>query len=181
MSQLNLFQLGGVYVGELVRMTPPRVPDVNAQRGAMKRLDFLIGDWTGTARLLRAPGVVVELDQTERAEYRLDGLVLLIEGVGRDRATAASVLQALGVVTYDDERGTYRMRAFNDGRFLETDVTLVETGRGLSWGFALGDVRTRSVLEITGDGAWTERAELTIGSAPPKTLLELSVRRTKSA
>ena len=38
----------------------------------------------------------MELDQTERAEYRRDGLVLLIEGIGRDRATDARVLQALG-------------------------------------------------------------------------------------
>jgi hypothetical protein len=143
----------------------------------MRQLDFLIGTWVGSARLLRGPGVVGELDQTERAEYRLDGLVLLIEGTGRERATGNAILQALGIISYDDDRETYRMRAFNDGRFLETDVTLVEPRRAISWGFVLGDISTRSVLRLDDDGAWTERAELMIGAQPPKTLLELSVRR----
>jgi hypothetical protein len=159
---------------------PARTPEVKAQREALQRLDFLIGSWQGTAQLLRGPGVVVDLDQTERAEYRLDGLVLLIEGVGRDRVTGTPLLQAFGLVTYDDERSTYRMRAFNDGRFLETDVALIESGLGMSWGFALDDISTHSVLRISDDGAWTERAELTIGCTPPKTLLNLSVRRTRS-
>ena len=31
---------------------------------------------------------------------------------------------ALGLISFDDETGTYRMRAFNDGRWLETEVKL---------------------------------------------------------
>jgi hypothetical protein len=152
-------------------------PDLDAQRSAMRQLDFLIGTWIGAARLLRGPGAYMDLEQTERAEYRLDGLVLLIEGTGHDRATSTTVLQALGIISYDDERETYRMRAFNDGRWLDTDVTLLEGRRGISWRFALGEFRTHSELRITEDGAWTEHAELTIGSQPAKTLLDLSVRR----
>ena len=30
------------------------------------------------------------------------------------------------------------MRAFNDGRFLETELKLLGDGDGLTWGFALG-------------------------------------------
>jgi hypothetical protein len=152
-------------------------PNLDAQRAAMRRLDFLIGAWTGTSRLLRGPGVYVDLNQAERAEYRLDGLVLLIEGIGRDRVTGSPILQALGNLSYDDEQQTYRMRAFNDGRWQDTDVSLLEGGPGLSWGFTLGEFRTHSTLRITEGNVWTEHAELTVGSQPPKTLLELSVRR----
>jgi hypothetical protein len=101
----------------------------------------------------------------------------VIEGTGRDRTTGNCVLQALGVISYDDERRTHRMRAFNDGRWLESDVTVLESGRSIGWGFAVGEFSTRSVLRIDDGGAWTERAELTIGSQAPKTLLELSVHR----
>jgi hypothetical protein len=156
---------------------PPRPPNIDAQRDALRHLGFLVGTWTGSARMLRGPGTIVELDQTEHVEFRLGGLVLLIEGTGRDRINGTPILQALGVISYDDEKQTYRMRAFNDGRFLETDVALVEPGRAISWGFALGEVRTQSILRIGDDGTWTERAELTIGSQAPKTLLDLSVRR----
>ena len=47
----------------------------------------------------------------------------------------------------------------------------------ISWGFALGQVTTKSVLRITESGEWAELAEIQIGSQPPKTLLELTVRR----
>jgi len=155
----------------------PRTPDLEAQRSAMRQLDFLAGFCTGSARVLRGPGTFVELDQTERAEFRLGGLLMVIEGTGRDRTSANHVLQALGVISYDDERRTHRMRAFNDGRWLESDVTVLEPGRAIGWGFSVGEFSTRSVLRIDDGGAWTERAELTIGYQPPKTLLELSVRR----
>jgi hypothetical protein len=119
---------------------------------------------------------MVEVVQTEAAEYKLDGLVLVIEGVGKT-ASGAPVLQAYGIVSFDDENGTYHMRAFNDGRFLETEVKLLDEGEGMSWGFTLGDFRTNSVLRINEQGEWTEDAELVMGSRPPVKLIELSVRK----
>ena len=38
------------------------------------------------------------------------------------------------------------MRAFNDGRFLETELKLLESGKGITWGFALGQIRTSAVM-----------------------------------
>src|SRR5689334_18240811 len=127
---------------------PLRTPDLEAQRSAMRQLQFLAGVWTGSARVLRGPGAFVELDQTELAEFRLDGLLMVIEGTGRERGTGNSVLQALGIISYDDERRTHRMRAFNDGRWLESDVTILEPGRAIGWGFSVGQFSTRSVLRI---------------------------------
>ena len=127
--------------------------------------------------MLRGPGAMVELAQTEEAQYKLDGLVLTIEGTGRSKVDGTAVLQAFGIISYDDESSVYRMRAFNDGRWLETEVQLSADGRGMTWGFALGEIRTSSVLRIDAQGEWTERAEITIGGQAPRTLLELAVRR----
>jgi hypothetical protein len=71
------------------------------------------------------------------------------------------------------------MRAFNDGRFLETNVKLLEEGKGMAWGFALGEIRTKSVIRINEKDEWTELHETTIGSQPPKRLMEIAVRRQK--
>ena len=155
----------------------PRVLDLNAQRAAMKKLEFLVGRWKGEARLLRGPDEWVDLQQSEEAQYKLDGLLLVIEGVGRTKSDGRCVLQALGVISFDDETATYRIRAFNDGRFLESEVELLDQDRAMSWGFALGEITTRSVLRINESGEWTELAEITLGSDPPKKLLELTVRR----
>jgi hypothetical protein len=157
----------------------PRVPNLAAQREAMTKLDFLIGKWTGEARLLRGPTESVELLQKEEAQYKLDGLIVVIEGVGRTKSGAQPILQALGIISYDDEIQTYRLRAFNDGRFLESDVKLLAEGRGMTWGFALGEIRTNSVLRINERGEWRELAEISIGSQPSKKLLELTVRKQR--
>lgn len=156
----------------------PRVPDLDAQRNAMKKLGFLVGKWIGEARLLRGRGEWMDLHQSEEAQFKLDGLIMVIEGVGRTKSDGRSVLQALGVISFDDETATYRMRAFNDGRFLESEVKLLDQDKSIRWGFALGQVTTESVLRINESGEWTELAEIKIGSEPAKTLLELSVRRT---
>jgi len=155
----------------------PRIPDLNAQRAAMKKLGFLVGRWNGEARLLRGSGEWLDLHQSEEAQYKLDGLILVIEGVGRAKSDGYTVLQALGVISFDDETATYRMRAFNEGRFLESEVKLLDQDKAISWGFGLGEITTKSVLRINGSGEWTELAEIKIGSEPPKRLLELTVRR----
>lgn len=158
---------------------PPRAPDIEAQRAALKKLDFLVGEWSGEARVLRGPDEPLELIQTEDAQYKLDGLILVIEGIGKTKADGKVVLQAFGVISYDDEARTYRMRAYNDGRYLETDLELSENGKGVTWGFALGDIKTSSTLRINEKGEWTELTEIAIGPQPARKLMELTVSRQK--
>jgi hypothetical protein len=83
----------------------PRIPNIEAQRTAMKKLDFLIGEWSGQASAARGPGVVIELNQTESAQFKLDGLLLMIEGIGRTKADGTLALQALGLISFDDASG----------------------------------------------------------------------------
>jgi hypothetical protein len=145
----------------------------------MRKLEFLVGTWTGEARITRGAGETTELVQTEEVGYKLDGLILVIEGIGRAKSGLAPALQAFGVISYEDETETYRMRAFNDGRFLEANVRLLEGGKGMAWGFALGEINTKSVMRINQNDEWTELHEIIIGSQPPKRLMEIAVRRQK--
>ncbi|MBV9157600.1 MAG: hypothetical protein JO097_15150 [Acidobacteriaceae bacterium] len=154
----------------------PRAPNVEAQRSAMKKLEFLVGDWSGEATILRAPGQFAEMTQTESAQFKVDGLVLIVEGVGRTKTDGKPALQALGLISFEDETGTYRMRAFNDGRWLETEVKLLE-GKSISWSFALGAFKTTTVLRINESGEWTEHGELVINDRAPQKFLDLTVRR----
>src|SRR5215469_4483833 len=121
--------------------------------------------------------IFLPTEPTVSRRVDLDGLILVIEGVGRTKSDGHSVLQALGAISFDDQTATYRMRAFNDGRFLESEVTLLERDKAISWGFAVDQVTTKSVLWINESAEWVELAEIKIGSEPPKRLLELTVRR----
>jgi hypothetical protein len=177
MVHTTVLLLAAVSLGLACMAQGPRTPDVEAQRAAMKKLSFLIGKWSGEASVLRGPGQFVDLSQTEEAQFKLDGLVLLIEGVGRTKSEGKLALQALGLISFDDESGTYHMRAFNDGRWLETEVKLADGGNAITWGFTLGEMRTNSTLRLNERGEWIELAELTIGTRPPQKLMNLTVRR----
>ena len=159
----------------------PRIPNVEAQRAALKKLEFLLGKWSGEASVLRGAGELVALAQTESAQFRLDGLLLEIEGVGRLKADGRVVLQALGLICFDDEAKVYRMRAFNDGRWLETEVKLADGEESISWGFVLGEIKTSTMLRINEEGEWTELGQLTIGDGPPRKMMELKVSRVKAS
>ncbi len=96
-------------------------PDIVAQRAAMKKLEFLVGKWSGGASVARGPGEPMRIIQSEDVQFRLDGLVVLLEGTGRN-AEGQRVFGALAVIAYDEATSTYRFRAFNDGRFLDTEL-----------------------------------------------------------
>jgi len=156
---------------------PLHQPDLVKQRDAMQKLSFLVGSWSGEAHVQRGPGNLATLFQTEDVEYKLGGLVLVIEGTGRKQTDPPPSLQDLGIITNDDATGAYHIRAWNDGRFLESDVQLLEDGKSLRWGFGVGDIRSSSLLQIDKGGQWTETAELIIGSQAPRKLMDLTVRR----
>ncbi|SRR5258708_5532563 len=157
----------------------PRTPDIELQRAAMKKLSFLTGEWSGEGRILRGSGEPLQLVQTEEAQYKQDGLVLMIEGAGRTKSNGSLALQALGIVSYDDQAGVYRMRAYNDGRYLETELKLGDSGKEILWGFEFGEIKTNSGLRIDEKGEWTELTEIRIGSQPPRELMEIRVRPQK--
>ncbi len=71
------------------------------------------------------------------------------------------------------------MPAYNDGRYLETELKLSENGKGITWGFALGEVKTSSALRINEKGEWTELTEIVIGSQPPRKFMELTLSRER--
>ncbi len=152
---------------------------MEAQRVAMAKLGFLAGKWSGEARLFRGSGEPLELVQTEDAQYKLDELILMIEGIGRSKSDGKVALQAFAIISYDDEAASYRMRAYNNGRYLETDLKLAENGKGIAWGFVSGEFKTSSVLRINERGEWTELGDLTIGSQPPRKFWELTVSPQK--
>lgn len=57
--------------------------DLAAQREAMQKVDFLVGQWKGESWTEIIPGHRQRSEGTESVESKLDGLLLTIEGVHR--------------------------------------------------------------------------------------------------
>jgi hypothetical protein len=151
---------------------PPNLP---AQREAMKKLAFLTGKWTGDATTRRGPGEAIKVRQTEIVQFKLDGLVLLIEGTGRNPETGDAMFSALATIAYDEVAKAYHFRAYNDGRYLDTELKVPENG--FEWGFKQGPVDVRFVMRLSDKGEWVETGDVKFGDNPPQRTFEMTLRK----
>jgi hypothetical protein len=134
------------------------------QREAMQKVAFLTGHWSGPVTVVRGPGEPLHLTQTEDIAFKLDGLVLVIEGTSRD-SKGTALFSALATVSFDDASHTYRIRAYNDGHYVDTELSLLP--KGFSWGFSSGPARIANVMHLTDKGEWAETTDATVGNNPP--------------
>src|SRR5581483_3154234 len=125
---------------------PPSQNSVETQRNAMSNLSFLVGHWSGPVTITRGQGEPLHLTQTEKVEYKLDGLVLLIEGKSTT-ADGKVLFSALATVAYDDSSRAYHFRAYNDGHYLDTDLSVPD--RGFSWSFTAGPAHISNTMHLT--------------------------------
>jgi hypothetical protein len=146
----------------------PSGPDI--QREAMHKLNFLAGHWSGPISVFRGPGEPVKLTQTEDIQYKLDGLVMLIEGTSRDSEGKTS-FNALAVISFDDVTHNYRFRAYNGGHYIDTELTVV--ANGFSWNYDAGPAHIANTMHLTGKGEWTETIDVTVGGNPPHPSVEM--------
>ncbi len=159
--------LAAVFLSLTLSLSAQQPPSssVTTQREAMKKLAFLAGHWSGPATISRGPGEPLHLVQTEEVQYKLDGLVMLIEGTSRN-AEGKVVFTALATISFHDASGKYRFRAFNDGHYLDTELTVPTNG--FSWGFTSGPAVIANTMHRTDKGEWAETTEATIGNNPPR-------------
>lgn len=152
-------------------------PDSNGvaiQREAMHKLAFLAGRWSGPITIFRGPGAELHMTQTEDVEYKLDGLVLLIQGKSTS-ADGKVMFSALATVSYDDASHTYHFRAYNDGHYLDTELSVPDNG--FSWGFMGGPAHIVNTMHLTDKGEWSEETDVTVGSNPAHRSMEMLLTR----
>lgn len=140
----------------------------------MKKLDFLAGHWSGPVTISRGPGQPLHLTQTEEVQYKLDGLLLLIEGTSRN-AEGNVLFHALAIVSYDDATHMYRFRAYNDGHYLDTEFNVLPDG--FSWNFAAGPAHVVNTMHLTDKKEWAETTETTFGDHPPQRSVDMHLQR----
>jgi hypothetical protein len=159
-----------ISVGLPVAPQQPGANSVDVQREAMRKLSFLAGYWSGPITVIRGPGEPLRLTQTEAVEYKLDGLVVQIEGKGTD-ADGKVAFNALATIAYDDASHTYHFRAYNDGHYVDTELSV--PANGFSWSYTAGPAQIVNTMHLTDKGEWSEVTDVTVGSNPPHRSMEM--------
>jgi hypothetical protein len=154
----------------------PQRPNVKTQAEAMKKLAFLVGTWTGDATTARA-NQKIKVRQTEEVSYKIDGLVLLIEGTGRNPESGEVMFRALATISYDDAAGVYHFRAYNDGAYLDTELKVPD--KGFEWGYKAGPAQIAFVMKLNDVGDWVETGDVTMANTPAQRFFDMTVRKQK--
>ena len=147
---------------------------VHAQHMAMTKLSFLEGNWSGPATVSHGPGNVIHLTQSERVQSRLDGLLLTIEGAGAEE-DGRIVFRAFATISYDDGTHQYRIRAYNNGHYVDSELS-VEVN-GFSWSYSAGPAHIVNTMHLSSTGEWEEKTESTTGQNPPMTVVEMKLKK----
>ena len=158
---------------------PPTAPA--AQRDAMKKLDFLLGQWEGEGWMEFAPGQRRTFKGTEVVQSKLDGLLLAVEGrhLGQLGGEGKEVVvhTAFGLVSYDDKAKRYRFQAFT-GRGNSEDTEAKVTEGQWVWGMKVpqfGDVRY--TIKLDEKGRWFEVGEVSQDGKAWRKFFEMTLER----
>ena len=98
----------------------------------MQKLSYLAGDWKGNATV-RNPNGTLTLEQSEHIEWKMDGMVLSIEGTGTDQGKV--MFKAMAVVNYDPAQQQFKFKSFVKEGFSTDAYFNVVSENKFEWGF----------------------------------------------
>jgi hypothetical protein len=149
----------------------------------MKKLQFLIGEWQGEGWTEFVPGQRRTSPIAESVHPKLDGLVLLVQGLGKRKDPGKQeeviVHNALGILSYDEQAKIYRMRSYlATGRSVDAEAKF--TDGGFQWGFQAGPgMRFRYTVKLTDKGEWFEIGEMSQDGTTWRKFHEMTLQKVK--
>jgi len=171
-AALSALSLACVAVPAVAQQMDPAV--AAAQREQMSHLDWMNGEWVGTAEIMVGMGQTRTLRHTERIGPMLGGLIKVIEGHSYE-ANGDTGFNAFAVVSWDDEQDRYVMRSYVGG--MSGDFPLETTPTGWKWSTPSrgGEVHYETVHD--GD-SWTETGDFVAPGREPMRVITLRLHRT---
>jgi hypothetical protein len=123
----------------------------------MKKLDWMVGDWTGEASM-QMGAEKTKTQMQESIQWKLGGKAILIQGLGKDDK-GATVHESLAVISYNDAAKKYEFEAWT-ARYPHAD-TWFEVGEGTAtWGLDTPQGgKVRYTISRTEKGHWHEIGE----------------------
>ena len=149
----------------------------------MKAFAAWVGRWQGQGSMRMGAGEPGYSTVDERIESKLDGTLMLVEGIGKsvDATTNEERIthQALGIVSFDQNTGEYKFYSFlKDGRSTEAWLKVLENNK-FQWGFDTPRGKTR--YNITLDPVkktWNEKGEFSRDGNEWSQFFEMNLTKT---
>lgn len=143
---------------------------------AMGPLRELVGGWEGEGWVRRGEGEPHRFVSREVVESRLDGRVLIVEGIHRNEDSDRVVHHALAMISWNPQADVYDFRTYVAGRGGGQFEGRLE-GDAFVWGGPTGSGTMRYTLVIEGD-RWDEIGEFSRDGETWAKFFEMHLRRT---
>lgn len=157
----------------LAQAPPDPAPRIAKQKDAIKALAWMDGVWRGPAVSTGPGGQTHQIIQTERSGTLLDGSLKVVEGRGYN-SDGTTGFNALGIISYDSDKGAYTMRSYAMGQV--GDFPLHLTATGAEWSIPAGPMTIRYTITHR-DGVWHEVGERLMEGRPPVAFFEMTLQR----
>ena len=144
-----------------------------AHRGHLSQLEWMNGEWVGTAEVMVGMGQTRTLRHTERIGPMLDGVIKVIEGHSYE-ADGSTGFNAFAILSWDDENERYTMRSYVGG--MAGDFPLEMTPAGWRWSTPArgGEIHYETIHD--GD-SWTETGDFVMPGREPMRVITLRLHR----
>jgi hypothetical protein len=153
---------------------PPNTRE--AQLAAMKKLSRMAGTWTGTGSMQMGANDHRESKVTESIQPKLDGLLLVVDGIGKN-AAGDTVHQAFGVISYDGFKNEYKFAAYTKEGYNVLADAKVE-GNQFIWSFDTRGASIRYTATVTND-EWVEVGERSTDKQTWVKFFEMKLKKGK--
>ncbi len=143
---------GGVSIGTSVAQPASKVAQEQ-----LKKLSYWVGNWKGEASTRRGPGEPTKINQEENIEFKLDGTLLVVEGIGRSPENDAIVFNAYAIISYNEAKGEYQFKSYlQDGKSTDAWFNVIAENN-FEWGFEVpnGKIKYTIILDQT-KNSWSE-------------------------
>lgn len=120
----------------------------------MKKLSALHGRWSGSGWYQMANQERVEFNQTENIYPKLEGQVLVVNGLGKDPESGNVVFEAFAVMHFSKEESLYKFNTYTNNGGHTTASAKLEND-SLTWWFDVPKGTIRYTIHFT-QNTWVE-------------------------
>lgn len=133
---------------------------VPEQVQAMRACSFMTGQWSGEGWISFGPDQRRTFRENEDVSPKLDGLILQIDGTGKNDAGAV-VHGALAILSFDPETKHYDFLAYDQtGHSLKADADCHDGA--MTWSIQAGPRQMRYHIELNSKGQWYETGDVSM-------------------
>lgn len=144
----------------------------------MKPLSGWAGQWKGEGWSMDQSRQQTEFTVEENIQWKLDGRVILAEGIGTNKSDGKIGFHALGTIYYNNEKKIYEIKSFvDDGNMTLATARFNDKGQFI-WGFDVPGGKIQYTITLT-ETTWNEKGAFVMPSGQEFPIMEMSLTRVR--